>query len=457
MSVSGRITDSALYRAVWRWHFYAGLIVLPFLVMMAVTGGAYLFKPEISHFLYRSMEDVTPRASTPASATDIVRNTEQALDGRVLQLTLPARSDRSAKLIVRVASGATRTAYVDPYDGRFLGSTPYGGLMQTIRKIHSLQKFGFWASTLIEITAGWAIVLVGTGIFLWWPRGRKSGVVTVRGKPSTRTFWRDTHAVTGVFAGAIILFLAVTGMPWSMFWGKHVQDWATAAHLSHPEPPATVMPAWLLSATVPGAPHEPHDLNEVRPELPWAMEQANTPASHADGARAPIGIDAAVGAFEKLGLKRPYGVAFPEGPSGAYTATYMPAKVEHTRTVYLDQYTGKVIGDVGYDQYGPAAKAIEWGIAVHQGAQYGPLNRYLMLAGCIAIVLMAISAVMMWWKRRPKGRLGAPPAPQDKRAVYGVFGVVGVAGVVFPLVGASIAVFLGIDLLVRRLQGARAG
>ena len=44
--------------------------------------------------------------------------------------------------------------------------------MQLVRKIHSLQKFGFWASCLIEIVAGWAIVLVGTGVFLWWPRGK---------------------------------------------------------------------------------------------------------------------------------------------------------------------------------------------------------------------------------------------------------------------------------------------
>ena len=30
--------SSRLYRAVWRWHFYAGLYVIPFLMMLAVTG-----------------------------------------------------------------------------------------------------------------------------------------------------------------------------------------------------------------------------------------------------------------------------------------------------------------------------------------------------------------------------------------------------------------------------------
>ena len=35
---------SSPYRAVWRWHFYAGLLVLPFLMLMALTGALYLFQ-----------------------------------------------------------------------------------------------------------------------------------------------------------------------------------------------------------------------------------------------------------------------------------------------------------------------------------------------------------------------------------------------------------------------------
>ncbi|MGH8905718.1 MAG: hypothetical protein ACRD0K_04205 [Egibacteraceae bacterium] len=34
-----------LYRAVWRWHFYAAAFVIPVLVMLAVTGMIHLFRP----------------------------------------------------------------------------------------------------------------------------------------------------------------------------------------------------------------------------------------------------------------------------------------------------------------------------------------------------------------------------------------------------------------------------
>ena len=40
-------TGNMLYRLVWKWHFLASLYVLPFMAMLCLTGGIYLFKPQI--------------------------------------------------------------------------------------------------------------------------------------------------------------------------------------------------------------------------------------------------------------------------------------------------------------------------------------------------------------------------------------------------------------------------
>lgn len=42
--------STALYRTLWRWHFYAGLFVLPFILILSLTGAAYLFKPQIERW-----------------------------------------------------------------------------------------------------------------------------------------------------------------------------------------------------------------------------------------------------------------------------------------------------------------------------------------------------------------------------------------------------------------------
>ncbi len=443
----------ALYNSVWRWHFGVGMLALPFLVLLAVTGGAYLFKAPIDHWIYRQMEDVVPRDAAKAPASKIIERVEAQMDGRVLQITMPKDRDRAARLMVRVGGGQVRTAFADPYDGRLTGSTSYGGVMQALRKIHSLQIFGFWASCLIEITAGWAVVMALGGLFLWWPRGRSGGVLSIRGRPRQRVFWRDLHAVTGLFSCGLVLFLALTGMPWSMFWGAQVQRWATEANLNEPEPPAHVTPEWIMATTVAEQPHSRHASDSPRPEMPWAMEQAVAPKSlvPTGASAAPVaafGIDDVFARLKLLGMDPSAAIALPDGPHGAYVATWRPDRVEETRVLYLDQYSGRTLGDVHFSDWGPVGRAIEWGVAVHQGQEYGAGNRYVMLLACVSIVLLAVTSVCMWLQRRPAGHWGLPPAPIGRTGSAWVW-TLALTGVIFPLVGVSLVLFLLIDRLVR--------
>jgi uncharacterized iron-regulated membrane protein len=371
------------------------------------------------------------------AASALVQKAAEQTQADVLRMTVPAEPDNSVEMLIRTPAGESRTAFVDPYDGSVIGTIPEGGVMQIVRKIHSLQYFGFWASCLVEIAAGWAIVLAFSGIFLWWPRGRSGEVLTVRGTPKSRIFWRDLHAITGLFTSGMIVFLAVTGMPWSQVWGEYVRGWTTAAGLGQPNPPRGVVPDWQLGQKKGGGHHHGGG-QQNQANLPWALEKSVLPElAPAAPAQAPIGADQALTIVAGLGLKKPFSLALPSGPMGAYTASSRPPRAEETRVIYLDQYSGKAFGDVGFSQYGPAAKAIEWGIAVHQGQEYGPVNRYLMLAGCLGIIVLAVSAPVMWWKRRPKGSFGLPPAAAS-RAALGVLAVMAIAGVLYPLVGVSI-------------------
>ncbi|MEO0648883.1 MAG: PepSY domain-containing protein, partial [Cyanobacteria bacterium J06650_10] len=43
------------YRTVWRWHFYAGLFVVPFMLVLGTTGIIYLFKPQLDNAMYHNL------------------------------------------------------------------------------------------------------------------------------------------------------------------------------------------------------------------------------------------------------------------------------------------------------------------------------------------------------------------------------------------------------------------
>jgi uncharacterized iron-regulated membrane protein len=177
----------------------------------------------------------------------------------------------------------------------------------------------------------------------------------------------------------------------------------------------------------------------------------------------PASLSRVVDTAEVQALARPYIVSIPSNPALAWTAARQVKQVEDTRTLYVDAATGTVRADIRYDQFGVGARAFEWGIAVHQGTQYGWINRYLMLGGCIAIWLLAISGILMWWKRRPprlsKGRIGAPEAPPGPRVRAAVLGIVLPLAILYPLTGLSLIAALAIEraaTLVRRRLDAGA-
>jgi uncharacterized iron-regulated membrane protein len=81
------------------------------------------------------------------------------------------------------------------------------------------------------------------------------------------------------------------------------------------------------------------------------------------------------------------------------------------------------------------------------GNYFGLANQLVMLATCIAIVLLVISGVVMWWKRRPKGRLAAPARVPPTR-IKGAVAILILAGVLFPILGMSVIAIFLIDRLV---------
>ena len=427
---------SGAYRAVWRWHFYAGVFVMPVLMLLALTGGLYLFKDEIDGALYRDMIRV-PAVQAQAAPTTWVAAAQAAGGGRVANLVMPARVGQAVRLRVDRPDGVQKTVFVDPHTGRVTGVIPAGGFMELVKKTHSLTLLGRPFNILVEIVAGWTIILFATGLYLWWPRGRAVATVSIQSTDTRRRpFWRDLHALTGFYVGGVVLFLAVTGMPWSAFWGDTVMDAVKSSGLGRP--PAPVAGAWQRA--------EHHD----QPiGAGWAMDGMVMTHDHAGHGA----LDRVLKAADDAGLARPYAVNIPAAGGTAYTITTQARRVQDSRSLYIDAASGRLLADLGYDRFGVGAKTVEWGVYTHQGTQYGQLNRIIMLLGCIGVWLLAISGLVMWWKRRPPNlsrlRLGGPPAPPGPRIRAAVLGIVLPLALLYPLTGLSLVFAVLLDRAVR--------
>ncbi|WP_240540214.1 PepSY domain-containing protein [Paracoccus sp. pheM1] len=340
--------------------FYAGLLVLPFMITLSINGAMYVFRNEIDNWYHADLKRVQVQDSQRLAPTAQVASTLDAVPGTAVKYTDPADPGASTKITVSTERGKM-AVYVNPYNGLVLGAMPdRSTIMWTIRTLHSFKYFGTWTRYVIEIAAGWSILLVGTGTWRWWPRGQKGGIVSVRGKPQRRVFWRDLHAVTGLLVGLFIVFLAVTGMPWSGVWGSKVNEWANGNNFGYPDGVRVNVPM------------SQQKLDQIA-KTSWSLEQAQIPESPVPGGT-PITLDDAIASFDRLGLHRGYAVNLPQKPEDMFSGSVYPDDLTQQRVVHLDQYSGQPLLDMGYADYGPLGKWLEWGINTHMGQSFGVLN-----------------------------------------------------------------------------------
>ncbi|NJO50349.1 MAG: PepSY domain-containing protein [Leptolyngbyaceae cyanobacterium RM2_2_4] len=146
------------YRTVWRWHFYAGLFVIPFMLILAATGIIYLFKPQLDAAMYHNLMFVAP-GTTTLPYTEQVQSVENSYPGAtVTQITPNVAADRSTEVLLATADERNLRIFVNPYNGQVLGDRDEDNNLQAIaRKIHGELLIGKVGDYLVELAACWGV------------------------------------------------------------------------------------------------------------------------------------------------------------------------------------------------------------------------------------------------------------------------------------------------------------
>ncbi|MEV5112139.1 PepSY-associated TM helix domain-containing protein [Peribacillus frigoritolerans] len=436
--------NTSLYRTVWRWHFYAGIIFAPLLIILAVTGSIYLFKPQIEQFLYQDYQVVTPQGDRLPASQQIENVKELYPDAVVTKYHPGENASRSSEVSI-TSNKESLTIFMDPYTGKSIGElNDEDRIMDKIEEIHGELMAGTLGDRIVELAACWAVVLIVSGLYLWYPKKNQSlsGVLFPRLKKGKHIFRRDLHAVPAFWITAGMLFLIMTGLPWSGFWGNNFQLLATNSGSGYPPS------IWTGSA--PTSSIKTKDIADV----PWAAENLDVPLSDIQGF-IPLSIDDVVTIANREGMHPSYSINIPQETDGVYSLSAFPPKAQDEATIHIDQYSGAVLADYRYDHYGLIGKIVAWGITLHKGTQFGLINQIISLLICLGIMFVACSGFYLWWKRKPKKSLGAPKAPQIKNMKLFLFLLIGL-GILFPLVGLSLIVVWLIDwLIIKKISAVK--
>ncbi|MDT8399314.1 MAG: PepSY domain-containing protein [Pseudomonadales bacterium] len=415
------------YRLIWRWHFYAGIFCLPFIIWLSLTGMVYLFKPQIEPLLERRLDSQVSGHLPAHVPSAIVTAALKAVPGTVLNAyELPLTAGSAVRVLVGRGPDLYRV-FVNPENLDVLAvNNEKSRLMRVIFYLHGELLLGQAGSMLVELVAGWTILMLLSGLYLWWPRERGlAGVLYPRRGRQGRPFWRDLHAVTGFWISLFALFLLVSGLPWTKSWGgmfKSVREWHAGVPL-------------VLDWTTGSASERAQ------------IAAANTPApdGHAGHAASEGGgdtvsyivLDRMVPRVRALALPAPVLIAPPSLNTPRWTARSDTQNRPQRVSLTLDQRSAEIIARQDFTQKPLLDRVIAYGIAIHEGQLFPPYNQILNVFTALGMLTLAVSSVLMWWRRRPPGLLGAPP-PLAHMRYPGLFvgGLVGL-GILLPLLGAS--------------------
>lgn len=148
-------TRTCIYQTIWRWHFYAGIIFAPFLIILAFSGGVYLFKPQIESYLYKDLYFVEETKETSLYVNaELEKVSEEFPNLAVTRVSIFDEENRSTKFST-MQDGEPISVFVDPYTGKVLGEMQVEEELMTIFvKLHSeLLIGGTIANRLVELAA----------------------------------------------------------------------------------------------------------------------------------------------------------------------------------------------------------------------------------------------------------------------------------------------------------------
>ncbi len=463
------------YRAVWRWHFYAGLVCIPFVIVLSISGAIYLFKPQIEAWNDRDYDNLQVTGN-PKTAAEQVQAALAAFPGSLPQgYELPTAPTSAARVLVRKDGEALRV-YVHPETLAILHSVPDGErFMRTIFKLHGELLMGDRGSNVVELASCWTIIMLVTGLYLWWPRNSKGlgGVLYPRLRMGSGIFWRDIHSVIGMWISFFALFLLMSGLPWAKFWGGYFKDIRKLTGT------AVAQQDWTTGSerAAKSGDRDAGKSDAGKSDSPSDSAKKSSSGEHGDhgggsggggsrrGRRGPGAMPKDMTAFDRvvatvrpLNLEHPVVIAPPSKPdSDEWTAKSMTQNRPLRVNLVLSGKTGEVTSREDFKDRHLIDRIVGYGIAAHEGQLFGWPNQLLGLLTAIGLVLLCVSGVVMWWRRREVGVLGAPKALLSPRVSWGLIVLVILFGIYLPLFGASLLLVLALEFAVlKRIPKVRS-
>lgn len=354
-----------------------GLII----AIICFTGALLVFEEQVTQLANRHLYYVENPGSQPLPVGTLVEKVESlpTKGASITGVTIYPQPDRSYQVNLSAPKGAA--VYIDPYTGEVLGQSQRTPFFRTVFMLHrwlldSQPADGgiFWGKRITGISTLLFVIILLSGIVIWWPRSRKglkNGIQIALRKGKT-CFWHDLHAAGGIYVLLLVLVMALTGLTWSFDWYKNafytlfgVETTAPAKGPAHKEKsPQGPQPGTTTEATAP-----------VTPFACWQQVYDQVAAENPDRLKIEI----------------------TDGTASVSNNRY--GNIRGTDRYTFDPQSGQITGASLYKDTGNSGKIRGWIYSVHTGAWGGNLTRILWFLAALLGATLPLTGYYLWIKR----------------------------------------------------------
>lgn len=354
------------FRKVWlKVHRYCALTLGWLLALVALLGALLTVAKPLDRWAHPELFTTTAFAESSPVVLESTRRALAAEFGASASYTFRPPREPQDTLWVRVRGPWHGTVYFDPANARELGRrAEHEGAYNLLFEVHSSLLLGETGEAVLAVMAATYLVLLFTGLVLWWP---------ARWPPSMRirrdaNLWKtvfDLHSVGGAVLGLLIAGSVASGA--YMAW-----------------PPLRPFVSGLFG-----------EKSAAQPKLPPASADAKGLPLDALVQRAQAAFPGAMAGY----------VIAARDASGPVRVRLKLADDPHPNgltSVWLNPATGETIAVHRWDELDPGHKALSVVYPLHTGELGGPLHTAVTALLGLSLAVIGGTGLMLWWKRRPR-------------------------------------------------------
>ena len=380
-------------------HLWLGLSVGLLVFIISITGAIYAFQEEITHAfrkeaIYNSETNIENKKTLSIVALEkiVATYTNEKYPIHWVNIannkninyifyyyeTNPNAWNYFDEYIIY------KSVYVNPFSGAIEGVyDEKNSFFNIIKFIHwSFLLKGEWGTYVVGIPTLIFVIMLITGILLWWPKNKKARKQRFWFQWKNLKNWRrknyDLHSILGFYASFIALIAATTGLFYAFYFVQALLYFTFSGG-------ETTYPNFdHYKTTAPIESRNAHTLDKVASKVEECYPDA-------------YGYSIDLG-HEHLDDH--------EHPNFSVFIKQLSYSYHKNHSIIFDENSGEMLHNYSHDDKNFGEKVVAANYDIHVGAILGLWGKILAFIGSLLCASLPITGFLVWWGRRNKKSVG---------------------------------------------------